>query len=186
MTGDELETLLRAWGRVYGERPPVDVEERDAPATHPLARGMEFAPGKKSAVIRQRTHMDRAGFDRRRMMAAAVKDGCPSLRRMQIVPMGFVDPVPSRETRSYRMEARDWPVPPELQRVQRAALDLHGIDTLKGLVLRVHYCTRHPNIDDKAADVTLRFRSPVGTRVYREALAGAKGWMQCELARAAA
>jgi len=184
MTADELETLLRAWGRVYGERPPVDDDERDAPAVHPLAVGMQFAPGKRSAIIRQRTNMDRGGFARRATMAQAVVAGSPTLQRMRVVPMSFVDAVPCIETRSGRSEARDWPIPPQVQRVQRAALDLHGIDTLKGLVLRVHYCT-FGNIDDKAAAVTLRFQSPVGTRMYREALAGAKGWMQCELARAA-
>jgi hypothetical protein len=179
MTTDELETLLRAWGRVYGERPAVDDNDGTGPATHPLARGMEFAPGKRIVLIRQRTNMDRGGVARRRMMAQAAGGATVGLRVLQAA---YVDPVPCVETRPaiFGLGERSRPVPPELQRVQRAALDLHAIDTLRGLVLRINYCTLGPH-DDKALDVGQRLGSPVGLRVYRESLAHAKGWMHGRL-----
>ncbi len=176
MTADELENLLRKWGRCYGERPPAEWEgeERPGVAVHALARGMEFAPGKRITLIRQRTNMDRGGQDRRRMMARDI----PGLR---MVPASYVDAIPCTETRSGRSEARDWPVPSDLVRVERAALDLHRIDTLRGLVLRVNYCTRGTH-EDKAAVVTLKIGSSVKMRAYRESLAHAKGWIHARLA----
>lgn len=139
MTNDELETLLRAWGRVMGERPPVDDQDRDAPATHALARGMLMAPGKRQVVVRERTAMHRAGQDRRALMAVAAGGGAVGLR---VVPASYVDPVPCTETRSYRSEARDWPVPPEVARVERAALDLQKLNDFRGRCLRAMYCLR--------------------------------------------
>lgn len=176
MTLDELEERLRRWGRWYGERPSADDPDRLAPATHPLAIGMQFAPGKRSAVIRQRSHMDRAGQGRRRLMAQAA-----GVDRLHVVPAAFVDPVPCIETRSGRNSARDWPTPPEVQSVQRAALDLHRIDTLRGLALRVHYCMLG-DLQDKANAVTLRLGSPVKVRAYRDAVREARFWMLGRLA----
>jgi hypothetical protein len=135
---------------------------------------MEFAPGKRVALIRQRVNMDRGGLDRRRLMAR-------DLLGVRTVPAAYVDPVRCVETRSGRNEATDWPVPTELQRVQRAALDLHAIDTLRGLVLRINYCTRGSQ-EDKSGTVTALIGSPVRLRVYRESLAHAKGWMHAKLA----
>lgn len=173
---EQLETLLRAWGAAYGERPPPewDGEDRPGVAIHPLARAMDFAPGKHAASVRGLTTAHRLGVERRRMMAQ-------DLPGVQVVPAAFVDPIPCTESRSIHNASRDWPVSDILQQVQRAALDLHRIDTLRGLVLRVNYCTRGTQFD-KALAVTQRLGSPVRLRVYRESLAHAKGWMHGRLA----
>lgn len=140
MTSDDLETLLRAWGRVMGEAPPVaEEDDRPARATHALARGMEMAPGKRQVVIRERTSMHRAGQDRRAYMAVAAGGAAVGMR---VLPVWAVDPVTATETRSFRDESRDWPVPPEVARVERAALELQKVDDLRGRCLRARYCMK--------------------------------------------
>lgn len=187
MTNDQLESLLRTWGRIYGERPTGDGDDGAHPVSgygaNSIAVAMQFAPGKRSAVIRQRTHMDRGGVARRRMMAdAAFADRPPGERRMRIVPACYVDPIPARESRSVRNLARDWPVPAEIQRVQRAALDLAKVDTERGVCLRVHYCTIGSR-DDKANDAAMRIGAPMTVAMYRNAVAFAKVWMHARLTR---
>lgn len=180
MTMDELETLLRAWGRVFGERPPVDEEDdsRRAPAVHALARGMEMAPGRRHAVIRQRTTLHRGGIARRTLMAQAAGAETVGIR---IVPASYVDPVPCKETRSYRSESRDWPVPPELARVERAALDLMAFDDFRGRCLRVNYCTRGSH-EDKVLRLGVSLGRDVKLKSYRDAIAAARIWMHARLA----
>lgn len=180
MTADELETTLRAWGRVYGERPPRDDDDRPAPAVHAIARGMEFAPGKRQVVIRQRTTMHRAGQDRRTALAVAANAGSLRGVGVRIVSAAFVDPVPCTETRSYRSEARDWPVPPEIARVERAALDLQAFNDFRGRCLRVNYCTR-----GSREDKTLRMGNDLGRYVtlkqFKDGLVLARVWIHARL-----
>lgn len=186
MTNDQLETLLRAWGRVMGERPPVDEEERDAPTVHALARGMQFAPGKRQQVIRERTAMHRAGHDRRAYMAQAAGGAAVGLR---VVGACFVDPVPCTETRSYRSEARDWPVPPEVARVERAALDLQALDDFRGRCLRANYCLRGSH-EEKLMRMMATMEAAaldalggwVKLKRFRDEVAFARVWMHGRLA----
>lgn len=179
MTPDALETLLRAWGRVYGERGTFTDDDPVGPSgygSNPIATAMQFAPGKRSAVLRQRTTQMRGGVSRRRLMAIGAGVEC-----LTVIPGSYVDPTPCRESRSVRNIARDWPVPPEVQRVQRAALDLISFDTERGICLRVHYCT-FGNLDDKALDASQRLGFPLKVRAYRDAVAHARTWMHARLA----
>jgi hypothetical protein len=182
MDEEGLETLLRAWGRYYGEARPVDDSEVNAACSHPLARGMTMAPGKRSRVIRQRTTQDRGGQERRRLMAVAV-----GIKGLHIIAAHFADPIPCLETRRpvYGMGETSRPVPLELQRVQRAALDLLAFNRFSGLCVRIQYCARGPQ-DEKADRVADLFGEAVGLRRYREGLGVGRGFMYGRLAPAAA
>lgn len=169
---DDLEKLLRAWGRCYGERPAND-EERDAPTTHALARAMQFAPGKRQVVIRERTAMHRAGQDRRALMAVAAGGAAVGIR---MVPASYVDPVPCIETRSGRVEGRDWPIPPEIARVERAALDLQALHDFRGRCLRVNYCTLGSH-EDKVLRLGNVLGEDVKLKRFRDELTYARVWM---------
>lgn len=165
MTLEELDVVLRWWGRLYGEAPPAEWEEdRTLTGTHPLARAMEFAPGRKA---------DTTGYLGRARMRGGVVGGAPAWAR---------EPMPCKETRvvAGRALGGGRPIPVEVQQVESAALALHRVDQVRGLVLRAEYCKRGPQAE-KAEWVTAQ-GFPVGLRVYREALAFAKGWMQGRLA----
>lgn len=173
MTIDELKDLLRAWGRWYGERPDAEEGEAFNPDVHPLAVAMRFAPGKRSRVLRQRAHLDRSGQGRRRLMAQAA-----GIEGFRIVPGGYVDAVPCRETRAavFGGGERSRPAPLALQRVERAALDLLRIDTVLGICLRVHYCTLGELVD-KATVAGLRIGHPIPVRAYRLRVSEARCWL---------
>lgn len=179
MTDDEFETLLRLWGRLLGERPPAEWGD-EAPvgylqqSAHPLAR-----VGSPPRAIRQRTTMDRGGVERRRTLAQAAVQG--TKMGMRIVPASFVDTVPCAETRSMRDPARDFPLPPPVLRVERAALDLLRIDRVRGLCLRVAYCTRGSHAE-KAERVATLAAARVGVNVFRNQLAFAKVWVHARVA----
>jgi hypothetical protein len=186
MTNEELEKLLRAWGRVMGERPVVSEEERPARASHALARGMEMAPGKRQVVIRERTSMHRAGQDRRTYMAQAAGGAAVGMR---ILPAHFVDPVRATETRSYRNESRDWPVPPEVLRVERAALELSEFNDFRGRCLRAYYCIagsheeRLMRMMAKMSNEELApFDGCVKLKRFRDEVSYARVWMHGRLA----
>jgi hypothetical protein len=178
MTTDDLEALLRSWGQAYGTAPVpahLRADRRSDDGNHPIAIAMGSASG-KAATIKQRTTMDRGGQARRRCMAKA-----SGVKGMRIVAAHFVDPVPCRETRYARGAAAEQPVPPELQRVERAALELMRIDPLRGLCLRFNYCTLGPH-EEKAIAVAEVVKQPVKLKRFRDELDRARIWMHGRLA----
>lgn len=160
MKTPDLETLLRAWGRYYGERAPKEWDEGEDESqltiSHPLARAMEFAGGHEPISLR----------------------AARGMRKIRGTPTWGFDPVACAETRTHRISTPD-DVPPTVQRVQRAALELYRMDTMRGTVLRFEYCKRGRQADKCGALSALGF--PMGLRMYREALANAKGWMEGRL-----
>lgn len=180
---EAFENLLRAWGRCYGERPEYDSpEDARAPDVHPLAVAMRFAPGKRTEIIRQRTTMDRGGVARRTLMAERANEGVRN-PRMRVVPASYVDPVPCSETKRafYGFGEVSRPAHPELQRVERAVLDLQAIEPLRGLVMRVNYCSLGPH-EEKAERVAAKIGQPVKLRRYRDELLLAKVWVHGRIA----
>lgn len=146
----DIDTLLKAWGRLYQERPRIEYGERRQRPEHPIARSMEFAPGKK--VKRSTVALGRDGRGRRRIMAAAV-----GLKGLTVVPMAYVDPVPCKETRSNTYGIHSRPVPKEIQRVEQAVKELEQVDYLRALCLRINYC-REGRHDEKAKQATDQIR----------------------------
>ncbi len=161
MTADELENLLREWGRAYGENAPREWEEDcTLTGTHPIAQAMEFAPGRAQRTVA-------VAWQRK--------------RRHEY----WIDPMPCTETRQSSGHAvllggsavRFTPV---VEQIQTFALALYRQDTVRGLVLQAQYCKRGRQTD-KAAWVTAQGHT-MRLRAYREALAFAKGWIGAKLA----
>lgn len=147
----QLETLLRAWGRLFGERPPKEWDEGDGPAAtvHPIAKAMEFAAGRNAKETAGRSSA--------------------AMARLRGTPAWGTDPIPCKETRSKRIATPD-DIPAEIQRVQSAALALHAVDPVRGRVLRTEYCRRGTQ-HDKAEKLGMKVRR------YRDELAHARTWI---------
>lgn len=94
MADDKLEALLTNWGAEYCGRFRDEPRRYRETASHPIARGMQFAPG-KSTRHATRQLVGRGGYARRRLMAKAT-----GIKGMHVVSAAVVDPVPCRETRS--------------------------------------------------------------------------------------
>jgi len=161
MTPEQLEHLLRRWGWANSERPPCDADEislADATPCHPLVRAAQFPPGEGV------------------MSGRASK----SMARLRGVPDWGFQPTVCTEDRTYRISTPD-DTPPEIQRVQRASLELQTADPLRGLCLRVNYCTCGSHWE-KAQAVSLKYGKPVKLKRYRDEVAFARVWMMGRLA----
>ena len=104
---------------------------------------------------------------------------------VRLVSPAYIDPIPCTSSRGgsgASAEARH--IPETLRPVDEAARMLHRVDTLMGLCLRYEYCG-YGSQGDKAAYVSsaLGAGQTICLRVYREALARAKGWMMGRLAK---
>lgn len=184
---EDLELLLRAWGRAYGVARLAEVSERmqrgplGGYGDHPLERGRQFAPGKKRQAYRP---APRDGSSRRRFMAS--KHGVDAQGRplLAIVPIDYVDPVPCHESR--RGGGVSGPVSvsasPELRRVHAASLDLMMFDPLRGKVLRAEYCEEGRNQALKASRLVDQHGAPLKVNRYRDELYAARVWMHGRLA----
>lgn len=180
MAEDKFEELLAAWGLEYGGKFRDEPRRWRNTAHHPIARGMEFAPGKK-VTHATRQLLGRDGYARRRIAARAA-----GMKGMHVVPAALVDPVPCRETRpSGGFHSR--PVPIELQRVERAVQALEAISMIRALCVRVQYCGSEANQKDKAARVTEELRKlskgheGISLNMYREQLGFARVWLHGRL-----
>lgn len=168
---EEMDTLLRQWGALskYTE------ERREAGGTHALERGRAFAPGTRARAAQRLVGRD--GSSRRSYMARGL-EACG----VRMVGQAYVDPVPCTESRGRGglASAAARYIPEHLRPVDEAARLLHRVDTLMGLCLRYEYCG-YGSQGEKAGYVGSALGQPVGLRVYREALARAKGWMMGRL-----
>ena len=143
MNIEDLDRQLVEWGHWYGvrDRPALDADGYQLPpgprvtGSHPIARAMEFAPGRKA----NRETLQRGGEARRRTMAMAA--GLPGL-----LPVAFVDHIPCTETRPHLGTPR-WPTDPDpipvtAQRIEAAVRGLVLSDPAWGYALRARYCQR--------------------------------------------
>lgn len=167
---DDIDTLLKAWSLYYPAQPRrAYIGNGEPPDVHPLKRAQQFAPGKKDK--RQAQH--RAGYDRRRYMAAA-------LEFLNIVPSGFVDPIPCVETRSFRL-VQEHPVPAVVARVESAVKVLEVTDVMLAVCLRARWCAEGTDAD-KALWATAEMRKisrsvEVSAAAMRAEAAKARTWM---------
>lgn len=158
MGGDELEAMLRAWGREYGEHSCVEIDERRrAPAVHPIAVAMEFAPGKR---------VRRLDVALRRM----IRKGERSWSR---------DPIVCNETRANSGIGSSVRMASGADRVQALVLQLGRTDKARALVLTAQYC-RHGAQHEKAEWVSAQGHR-MSVRTYRERLASARGWIEAKI-----
>jgi hypothetical protein len=155
---DWLESALKSWGRVYGQRAPSEDELTGNPfaflgtGKHPIATAMEFAGGEDAPV----------GRSARAMV------------KIRHVPSWGFEPMVCTETRSHRIATSD-DIPLAAQRVQRAVLALYAVDPALANVLRIRYCERG-RTRDKASELGVRFSR------FMALLAAAKQWIGWKLA----
>lgn len=169
---DELELVLRRWGRVFGERPPSEWEEEVSPYPQPLAQAMEFAPGGKD----KRRADFRDGRGRRAIMANTA--GLVTQQTPDVIAPGWAaDPIRGSQTRGI---GRPWHPDPVAEVVELAALALHRFDVWKGVCLRLEYCARGFQAD-KAVRAGVILGRTIKTRRYRIELDMAKVWMAGKL-----
>lgn len=147
---DELETLLKAWGVAYAERPvnvvdPVTSYERRS-SSHPISTAMQFAPGRKVKKTVLAAHL--AGMGRRLYMGRAADLKGP-------VPRWAADRIRAKETRVYGRADRT--VHPELARIDEAVRALETRNLVRGTCLRVNYCLAGTHAE-KVEEVTARMR----------------------------
>jgi hypothetical protein len=165
---DDLEFVLRRWGRVFGERPPSEWEEETSPYPQPLAQAMEFAPGSRD----KRRAQFRDGRGRRAILAQAA--GLRTKDTPDVLAPGWAaDPIRGHQTRGI---GRPWHPDPIAEVVELAALDLHAFDPWQGVCLRLEYCARGFQAD-KAVRAGLILERTIKLRRYRQELDMAKGWM---------
>lgn len=172
MNTDQLDDLLCQWGAL-SKYPTTPREPKD---DHALQRGRQFAPGTRARAVQQL--VARSGSERRSYMARDLAE-CG----VKTVSMSYCDPIPCTETR--RSGARDNGLnatPEHLRPIEAAARELQDADAMMGLCLRQEYCG-YGSQAAKAETVAEAIGKPVGLRVYREALAGAKGWMRGRLTK---
>lgn len=181
MKDEAFETLLKAWGLYYHERPPMERGTRQR-VSHPIAQSMQFAPGKR---VRHATAklVGRDGRDRRSIMGAAAGIAGP-------VPMAYVDPVRCKQTNSGGYGAHDSrPVPRELQQVDQAVRELETISVVRAMCIRVQYCTEGDHaskvvvVNDRMIACTRHF-DRIGLSRYRDELLYARTWLHGRLSPA--
>lgn len=172
MTTNDLEEMLRRWGRVYGEAPPPEWDESGEVTlgmaggygNNILAAAMEYAPGKIE-----------------RMVSVAYARSRVALKRAK-----FSDPIVCSESRHYAgalyfSGAEGGKADPDSAKVERAAIDLYRLNNLRGLVLRAQYCKRGSQehkvewINSQGRGIGLKLRA------YRDELAHARTWIHGRL-----
>lgn len=151
-----LETLLRAWGRAYGERSDYGNDDRTGPAVHPIAVAMQFAPGRK---VRR---LDIA-------LRRSIRKGERAWSR---------DPITCTETRPSGGGGRG--SDSAVERVQTLVLQLRRSDEARGLAITAEYCKLGTQ-REKAEWVSAQGHR-MAVRAYREKLASARGWIEAKIA----
>lgn len=150
MTKDDLDAALRRWGWIYGERPDRELPEwARAPASHPIARAMEFA---------------HRGVDRR-FGPAYQRRPLPGEKHWSR------DPIQCKESRQAHGSAPSAaPRNDVVTVIQTVWLELKRTDSELAEILRLEYQDRDQQTDKAKA-------LGIGRGKYRELLAEAKGWM---------
>lgn len=170
---DALDEILVEWGHWYGDRarPVVDADGYAAPEiglmpAHPLARAIEFAPGRKA----DRETLARGGRARRERMAVHA-----GLRGALAV--AYVDPVPCRETRpdlrTPRYVTAPDPIPRDVKRIEAIVRDLVLSEPEWGYALRARYCQRG-DAAEKSAWLAGMLGKTLTVRAYHALLGQAK------------
>ena len=169
MTLDDLETLLRAWGRAYGARPtPEWQEDSSGTGMHPLAVAAQFAIGKRDKSQRIAWTPTHAV-----MLAKWAANGFRGRP-----PAWASEPAagtPTRSSGARSLVKFDRTFTPELAMVVSAVMDLHRFDDLKACVLRQRYGTRD-------GDRERASRLKLTPRKFREEHKAALIWMHGRLA----
>lgn len=181
MADNKLEALLSMWGREYGGDYREEPRRWHRTASHPIAQSMQFAPGKhvKRAT---RAIVGRGGYERRLIMGAAA--GRTTARGIVLpIPMDYVDPVPCKAGSRGGGGGHGFrPVPPALQKVEKAVLAMEEFALIRALCVRVQYAGDGEH-KDKFAKVNEKLREiskgheGISLARYRDELTYARVWL---------
>lgn len=184
MADDRFEKLLIAWGAEYGAKYRDEPRRWRETDSHPIARAMQFAPGKK---VRHATRqiVGRGGYQRRLYMGANAgrftREGQPIA-----VPMYVADSVRCKESRSGR-GSQGRPIAPELSQVERAVQALEEVNMIRALCVRVQYAGGDSKQEARAQRVNEELRKlskgheGIGLNMYREQLGFGRVWLHGRL-----
>jgi hypothetical protein len=190
ITDERLETLLKAHGQVYGDGYRDEPRRYIETAHHPIARSMQFAPGKRSKYKAEREIVGRGGEGRRLIMGAAaglrVATG-PNRGKVIPIPAYMVDPIKCTETRSAAPRYAGRPIPPEMARIEKAVQELEAFSYLRALCVRVQFAS-DADQKDKVSKVNEILRREVSKkhegialRRYRDELLFGRVWLHARL-----
>lgn len=175
MQPDELENLLRRWGRVFGEPPPSEWDEEKS--------GTET--GSTHALV-QAARSDGLSVLKMNMTLAKLRDKLRRQRRESILGekllKGYHDPRElMEEHRCYGFETRGGRKPmhvdPVADWVDRTAVQLYENDQTLAVVLRIEYCTRGRHRDKLPRVQSILENPRMSLRQYRQHLDQARAWM---------
>lgn len=175
MQADELENLLRRWGRVFGEPPPSEWDEESSGTetgqTHAL---VQAAKSDGLSVLKMNTTLSK------------LRDRLRKQRREAILgdklKKGFSDPRELlEEHRCWGSESRGGKKPmhidPLADWVDRTAVQLYENDQTLAVVLRIEYCTRGRHRDKLPKVQNILEQPRMTLRQYRQHLDQARTWM---------
>lgn len=171
MDAKELDSLLRHWGRVFGEKPPKEWDEDESGSemgqTHALVQAMRV-DGKSNLLLDTALAKLRDRLKRARIKTAKLTSKHDPRELMA-------------EHRCFGFQSRGGPKPmyvdPAADWVDRVAIELDRHDHTQGVVLRYEYCTRGRH-RDKLGEVQKVLQAPrMSLRQYRMALDYARVWM---------
>jgi hypothetical protein len=173
MQADDLERLLRHWGRIYGWPPPDEWDEDDSEGlqgqTHALVAAMRV-DGRVQLKLDTQLAKLRDKLKRRASQALRKTDDFRDPRELH------------EEHRCYGSESRGGAKPmkvhPEADHVDRVVVQLYTFNPVQGVIIRIEYCTRGLRHRDKAAMAGRILDNPHLTlRQYRLYLEHARIWM---------
>lgn len=161
MTAEQLECLLKLWGRAFGESRPSEWDEPHG--SSPIAK-LERPP-------RDARHIP-AAWVRGKARLAAMGQSAGIAR----APGWAADPITATETRSGHGNTFDVRITYEVQAVQDAWLALHRFHAKHAEVVRVQYQVRAVRQAEKAEGLG------ISRSRYNEMLASGKLWIHARMA----
>lgn len=167
---DQLEAMLRHWGRVWGEAPPREWDEGCSTVYHPIATAMQYAPARHQSITRRDVARVRTAL--RSRLIHLGRDGENTIP----TPSWAVDPIKGRDNGG----GAGLHVDPIADAVERGALDLHRAYPLRAVCLRIEYCTRGRQ-REKAERAGSIINMRLALRRYRWELDLARAWMSGRL-----
>lgn len=173
MQSDELEHLLRLWGRYFGEERPREWDEDSS-----------CGLGIMSSILIDRVKVGKGpqdNIERQRRLRRTVFMSNEKGRRVIDHEKSELHQCHARETQG--AGERPWLPDPRADHVDRLCVRLYEHNPVQAVVLRIEYCTRGTKKHDKLPRARFILDNPhLKMRHYRMELDIARDWMRLNLA----
>lgn len=171
----DLETLLRRWGRFYGEPRPAEWDEDSSGDEAGQTIHVLDSAARSSGTSKATDMADQAKRARRR-------DTVKKAMKASLVLKGSFDKREYFEGHTcYGHASRGGPKPmytdPLATWVDKTAIQLYTADMVRGVVLRIEYCTRGKHRDKLPVVQKIVNDCHMSLRKYRQHLDYARVWM---------